>query len=183
MITMRWRHWVYVGVAILVGVVLSPLLRETRAPDGAIWHAATFFGSILITVGWVVTSETAIRNAKRQHTISLITSHMSDPTRISNRKVIKKALPTYDTKLTLDKAGSFDDETLPLLEAIDMELNFYEFAAAGIQSDDIDEALLRECLRGQFCNLYRQNEDYINHWRSKRSLTWQHLSAMYQRWK
>ncbi len=147
------------------------------------WRAATFIGSISVTVGWVVTSETTIRNSKRQHTISRITAQTSDQSRIANRRTIKAALPSSDSKLTVDIVGFLDNELHELPDAIDRELNFFEFAAAGIQSDDIDENLPRECLQGQFVNFYRQNQDYINHWRAKLQTTWRHIATMYQRWK
>jgi uncharacterized membrane protein YuzA (DUF378 family) len=179
---LRRRHLVYIAVGLVALGVLYPLLRETMEADGQVWHAATFLGSILLTIGWIVTSETTIRNARRQHTITLITQHAFDPKRAENRDVIKKYLPTYQTRLTRDLVD-FSDEKHELLKAIDLELNFYEFLAIGAHRDDVDDAFLRESLYGQFSNFYRQNTDYIRHWQGIGSgSTWSHLSRMYVRW-
>jgi hypothetical protein len=179
---LRRRHFIYMAVAVLTAAVLYPLLSETIGPDGAVWHAATFFGSILVTIGWVVTSETAIRSSKRQHTITLITQHAFDPKRGENRDIIKRYLPTYQTRLT-PQIADFSDETHPLLKAIDLELNFYEFLAVGAHRDDLDERLLRESLYGQFSNFYRQNIDYIKYWQAiGEGSTWSHMTKMYVRW-
>ena len=186
----RWRHTIYLVVGLVAASIAVPLYREAAANAGDLWHVGPFLGSILVTVGWVVTSETAIRNSKRQHTIALITNHIGDPARAANRKIIQATLITNDTRLTPPMltasapAGThpFDNTADPLLVAIDSELNFYEFAAAGIVSDDIDETLLRNCLRGQFCTFYAQTDDYIRHWRAKRAQTWEYIAAMNVRW-
>jgi hypothetical protein len=179
---LRRRHFLYIAVALIAVAVLVPLLAETMRPGGEVWHAATFLGSVLITIGWVVTSETAIRNSRRQHTITLITQHAFDPNRGRNRDIIKKYLATYQTRLTKEIVD-FSDERHELLQAIDLELNFYEFLAVGAATDDLDERLLRQSLHSQFCNFYLQNLDYIKHWQALGSgSTWSQMSRMYVRW-
>jgi hypothetical protein len=178
----RRRYLIYVTVALIAAGVLYPLLSETMAPNGEVWHATTFLGSVLITIGWVVTSETAIRNARRQHTISLVTQHAFDPKRLENRDIIKKYLPTYQTRLT-QSIVTFSDEKHELLKAIDLELNFYEFLAIGAHRDDLDEKLLRESLHSQFSNFYSQNVHYVRYWQENTSAsTWSHSTKMYERW-
>ncbi len=179
---MRRRFWVYVAVGIAAGAVLTLLYKEIALPDGKFWNAAPFLGSILVTIGWIVTSEVNIGNSRRQHTIALVTHHAFDPTRAANRDTIKQTLPTYKTKLTATMAD-FGNETLPLLKAIDLELNFYEFLALGMASGDLDEHLIRRSLRGQFVSFYQQTEDYIDFWRLQDRRTWVELAAMYTRWQ
>ena len=131
---MRGRYWDYLGVAALAAAVLYPLVRET-AQSGQIWHAAPFFGSVLIAVGWIVTAEVNIRNSKKQHPFMLITQHLLDPNRAKNRATIRTVLPTYKTKLT-PQMVDFDDENHEVIKALDVELNFYEFVAVGARRDD-----------------------------------------------
>ncbi len=87
----RLRYYIY-GVVLVVASLVSALLIAEAAPDHPyrlkswlhptdLWHAAPFLGSLLITIGWIVTSETAIRNSRKQHTISMITSHLFDRNR------------------------------------------------------------------------------------------------------
>lgn len=102
---------------------MGSLYQEIIKQDGKVWNAAPFLGSLLITIGWIVTSEVAIGNSRRQHTITLITQHAFDVTRAANRDIIKLTLPSYQSKLMASMAD-FVDETLPLLKAIDLELNF-----------------------------------------------------------
>jgi Domain of unknown function (DUF4760) len=179
---MRRRFWVYLAVGVAVTAVLYPLFQEVFESGGKLWNAAPFLGSILVTIGWIVTTEANIGNSRRQHTITLITQHAFDPTRAANRDIIKQTLPTYRTKLTATMAD-FTDETLPLLKAIDLELNFYEFLALGMTSGDLDERLIHRSLRGQFVNFYQQMEAYIDFWRAKDRRTWIGLATMYTRWQ
>jgi Domain of unknown function (DUF4760) len=179
---MRRRYWVYALVIAAAIAILVPLIKEAMGPNGQIWHAATFFGSILITVGWIVTSEINIGNSRRQHTITLITQHIVDHGRAINRDIVREYLPSYTTKLSESRCLKFSDENHRLLKAIDLELNFYEFVAAGVDRNDIEERLLRLCLRGQFCCFYEQCSDYIDHWRAKNANTWCHINRMYRRW-
>ena len=176
------RHYVYIAVAVLAVLVIEPLVVEMRSANGAMWHAAPFFGSVLITIGWIVTSEINIKNSRRQHTITLITQHAFDPKRAENRDTIRKYLPTFETPL-LSSMVDFDSEANELLKAIDLELNFYEFLAVGAHRGELDEQLIRECLHTQFCKFYEQTQYYVSHWQQKgSSSTWSHLSKMYLRW-
>lgn len=179
---MRIRHWIYAVVAIVALVIAAFLIRaDMQDPTERLWHAAPFFGSMLITVGWIVTSEMSIRNSKKQHTIGLINQHRFGAIREKNLTAIQKILPTTDAILTSGVAN-FDEEGNESLRAIDAELNFYDFAAAAVRRDDIDEALLQACLHGQLTNLYKQTELYINHWRKKDPLIWCDVVRMRNRW-
>ena len=179
---MRHRFWIYLIVGVAAAAVLGSLYQEIIKQDGKVWNAAPFLGSLLITIGWIVTSEVAIGNSRRQHTITLITQHAFDVTRAANRDIIKLTLPSYQSKLMASMAD-FADETLPLLKAIDLELNFYEFLAVGVVRGDLDEQLIRRSLQSQFMNFYLQAEDYIIFWQSRNKATWSELSAMYTRWR
>jgi hypothetical protein len=177
---MRLRFILY-GLVLVACGVLSYFLTVNSDSNGNLWHVAPFYGSVLITVGWVVTAELSVRNSKRQHTITLITQHTADPERIKNRDVILKHLPSYKDKLT-KAIASFDDETHELTKAIDIELNFYEFLAAAVARDDVDESLLIETLRTKFLKFFEQNMDYIAHWQKDGGTTWIHITDMYRRW-
>src|SRR5713226_9340956 len=117
----RARHLLYAAVAVVAAALSWSLFQESDQGPGQLWHAATFYGSALITLGWIFTSEINIRNAKRQHTINVITQHAFDKTRIDNREKIKSKLPSYKDKLT-PQIEDFDKENSDLLKAIDLEL-------------------------------------------------------------
>jgi hypothetical protein len=89
---MRLRYFLYAIIFAACGI-LSHVLTTNSDADGNLWHVAPFYGSALPTVGWVFSSELSVKNSKRQHTITLVTQHTSDPQRIKNRDVILKYLP------------------------------------------------------------------------------------------
>lgn len=179
---MRRRFWVYLAVCVLGAAVLGALIRETAGAPDQVARIAPFLGYILITIGWIVTSEVNIGNSRRQHTITLITQHAFDQQRAGNRDIIKRTLPNYRTKLRASPTVDFDDETSSLMKAIDLELNFYEFLAVGAASGNLDESLIKQSLGSQFMAFYVQVEDYVAHWRGKDVKTWRELSGMYTRW-
>lgn len=176
---MKPRYWFYLFVLLIIAFTGCYILDEI-AEKGEVWHIGPFLGGVLVTAGWVVTSELGIRNAKNQHTMNIITQQAFDKHRLENRDLIQKSLPSFKSKLTADMVR-FDDETSPLLKAIDLELNFFEFMAAAVFRDNLDERLLIDTLRGRFCSFYRQNEDYIMHWR-KQGNTWENIERLYRRW-
>jgi hypothetical protein len=179
---MRRRFWVYILVGAVVASYLGLFIHDTAGRPDQTTLLAPFIGSILVSIGWVVTSEVNIGNSRRQHTITLITQHVFDAQRAANRDIIKKTLPSFESKLLPTLPIDFDDETSPLLKAIDLELNFYEFLAVGVASGNLDESLMRQSLGSQFIAFYVQVEAYIAHWRAKNTKTWRELSLMYTRW-
>ena len=179
---MRRRVWVYLAAGTVAMTFLGRLVNETSAASDQIYRLAPFIGSLLVAVGWIVTSEVNIGNSRRQHTITLITQHAFDAQRAANRDIIKQSLPSFRTRLQPGPTIDFDDENATLLKAIDLELNFYEFLAVGVASGNLDERLIRESLGSQFKAFYIQVEAYIAHWRAKNDKTWRELSRMYTRW-
>jgi len=164
-------------------IVCVLLILETMSEKGEIWHVGPFLGGVLIAAGWVFTNEISIRNSRTQHTINMITQQAFDKNRLDNRAIIKKDLPIHTTKLTETATVKFADETSPLLQAIDLELNFFEFIAAGVFNRSLDERLLLETLKSRFCTFYEQNADYIAYWRGIGSgTTWRNIARLYERW-
>ena len=76
----------------------------------------------------------------------------------------------------------FEDTRSSLIAAIDRELNYFEFLAAGIHRQDVDERLLQDCMQDIVCAFYRQMEPYIAYWRSKNRNTWLFLTLLHSRW-
>jgi hypothetical protein len=111
----------------------------------------------------------------------MINQHRFGPTRDNNLRIIQKYLPSYTTIFTRSIVD-FNDEKHELLHALDAELNFYDFAAAAVEKDDVDEALLQECLHNQLLNLFEQAGDYIAYWNGLNALTWCRAIEMRKRW-
>ena len=134
------RHYVYLGVIAVSFFTILLLVDDTLSRhDGELWRIAVFLGSVLLTVGWMVTNEIAILTNRRHHTINMITDYISGRQHIRDREVIRESLPKREDKLT-PEIVDFDDENATLTQAIDRELNFFEFAAIGLESGDLDAA-------------------------------------------
>jgi len=78
---MRRRFWLYCAVGAAVLAFMRMLIQDTSAASDQITRLAPFAGSILVTIGWIVTSEVNIGNSRRQHKITLITQHAFDQQR------------------------------------------------------------------------------------------------------
>lgn len=68
-------------------------------------------------------------------------------------------------------------------EAVRSLLNYYEFVALGIESGDLDEPMLRGMVRGMACNLVADAHLVIRDYQSREPRTFEHLTALYLRWK
>jgi hypothetical protein len=179
---MRARHAVYALVlvsAIGMGVVLTLEVGWSNLPS-----IGAFYGSILVTIGWVLTAEVTIRNSKRQHTITVLTQQAFTKEREDRLDIVKQKLPHYYSKLTPEMVD-FDQERDALLKAIDYELDFYEFIAAGLHNDHFDRVLVENTIKSRCMRFVDQAEHYIGHWQSKPDgkTTWAHLMQMYKHWK
>jgi hypothetical protein len=125
-------------------------------------------------IGWIVTNEVSILNSRRQHTINIVIEFMHNPQRVKDKEVIREFLPNSSAKLT-PQIAPFDQDAHRFIAAIDRELNFFEFIAAGIATGDLDPNLTRRCLRSIILNLVAQTKDYIDFWQARSPSTWEHL--------
>jgi hypothetical protein len=126
----------------------------------------SFAGAMLVASGWIVTNEISIRNLRKQHTISLLSDFLIRKERLEDRKLIKKMLPKF-ALITTVTGVSFDDDNSDLLQAIDRELNFYEFVAVGLENGDLDPYITYSTVRGLMVGFVKQVEAYIDYWRAR----------------
>jgi hypothetical protein len=181
------RHRIYLTVlaaAIFVFCTLSVYLWNPAQPTNLVAIGA-FFGSMLVTAGWIVSNEIAILNSRRQHTIAVLSAYYTNPERRKDVDVIKKKLP-YPRKLTASVAD-FHDSDSEFNKAIDRTLGLHEFIAAAIEQRDIDERLARETISGSFVGFYLQCADYIHYWRFEAPEadreTWINICRVYNKWR
>ena len=168
------RHAIYI-LALVFSVAVTTWLLQVGTHQGPeAWRISVFLGSVLLTLGWIVTNEVAIQNSRRQHTINTIVQMIHSAQVIQDKQTIKASLPRHDSILTTDIV-KFDDENNLLLQAVDRELNFLEFIAASIEAGDMDERLTRKCLRTVVLDAVYQYQPYITYWRSGKPTLWEHL--------
>ncbi len=134
------------------------------------------------------------RQASRQHTIKLLLD-----TRLSAefRGHLEKRLryfperqpidpETYDRFLALTCDPKQDDTTnhrkRESAQAVRALLNYYEFLALGIARKDLDEAMLKETIRGIMCNFVIDAERVITQSRRENDKAYEHLAKLYEDW-
>ena len=178
---LRLRHGIALAILTVCILVIEFLVSQVLAGEASGWHPTLFVGSALLVTGWIVTNETTNRNHRRQHTITLISDYMVDAVRLKDRIVIKRHLPRQTYSLR-EAIVDFDEEGSALLQAVDRELNFFEFVAIGLETDDLDRGIVDRALRGNGIAYYRQMEAYIDHWRERDKTTWEHFARLYERW-
>ncbi|MBT3553406.1 MAG: DUF4760 domain-containing protein [Rhodospirillaceae bacterium] len=177
---LRPRHFVYIGVGILAYYVMYYLVRGGIEGEN-LWQLSIFTGTIFLSIGWIVSNEISILNSRKQHTINLISDYMINSQRIKDKTVIKKYLPKYTDKLT-SAIMNFEAEDLDIGQAIDREINFFEFVAVGLETGDLDPNITERSIKSLAVNFYIQVEDYIGHWQSKDESTWEHFKNLSIRW-
>lgn len=179
---LRRRYLAYVAVGILAYFLLFYFVRLGYENRGTLLGLAPFLGSLLLTLGWVVSNEISLYNARKQHTIKLLTDYMFTSTRIEDRKLIKAKLSSYKNKLT-PEVVEFTSEADEFLQAVDRELNFFEFLAIGLDTGDLDPDVAKKSLLHLFCAFYEQTEAYVDYWHEEAPGTWIYLRRMYPKWR
>jgi hypothetical protein len=175
------RYFFYLLVLALASAGFYIDFRDLWGNRNQEWQITILLGSSLIVMGWVFTNEMAIQNSRKQHTISLITQLVTSSQRVRDMKTIRKSLP--NRAAVSPAVFNYTDEAHHLAQAIDRELNFFEFIAIGINSGDLEEKMARRMLRGMVTFFVGQVRDYIDFWRRRDSETWEDVCALYERWK
>jgi hypothetical protein len=159
-----------------------------------------YSGSVLITIGWMTTSEFNIRNARKQHTINFLTEVLRGQTRMDDLTIIKSFLPTLKDVICNDIAQiaplpiairpiptlppfKFGDDAHLLCRSLDRELNLFEFMAIGIFQKDFDEVILKRSLRSFVITFCNQCDPYVVFSRDGGKEPWSNLSILANNWR
>jgi hypothetical protein len=159
---------------------------EQHSKNPAYWHIAALIGSVVIAIGWIVASENTVRNAQRQHSVSISLAYEYHSGAEERRKVIREFLPKATSRLDPAKDSSlpqYSDVGHDLFAALDYELNFMDFIASGVSSETLDGGLIRDSFRTQFFFRYYQAEPYIRHIRSRNANIWKALYDLCEEWE
>lgn len=134
----------------------------------------------------------------KQHTMNLLIESRFAPFLLELNTDRKAGFPEYKDILYTDWASAMaaprNDEPLQTervvarrkaARALTELLNYYEFLASGIRLGDLDEELLKENVRGFFCNLVDDARFVIIGLRKKQNsdLTYKNLIWLYERWR
>lgn len=177
----RIRHGVYLGVGTIALVALGFDAYDITTHGYPEWQVTTFLGSIIIALGWVVSNEISLNNSRKQHTISLLTNLMNNERRIQDKAIINAKLPPYGPPIKADIAD-YEKSTDPFIQAIDRELNFYEFIAVGLDSGDLDPIISKRFLEVLVPDFVEQMTDYIQFWQRKDPRIWKYVIELSRTW-
>ena len=117
--------------------------------------AAIVIGAVLASAGWVFGQRQTRKLSRLEHTFRVLDGYRDDTDHWkANDRFVAMAkrndLPSPD--------DSHRDQDI---EALRRLLIHYEYIAAGIFTGGLDEAMVRECDRGNIVNLSQHAADYI----------------------
>jgi Domain of unknown function (DUF4760) len=137
-------------------------------------YLAPFLGSILITIGWMVTSRITVKSAQRQHTVSMISGYNKDQKSQDCRLMIIRYWPDASQQITqrrgTDNAQDLKDRPIPsfggdedheLFRAMSYELDAFEFMSVAVFNQTMDEQMLKESLKTRFTVSRKLMRSYI----------------------
>lgn len=175
--------YLIISTVALLALVLFVAEAWRNPTAGAYWHVAALVGSIIVAAGWIVTSENTVRNNARQHTIAVLLKHDGEESK-TRWKIINDALPGSATLgidcMLIETKKPWGE----LYDAVDTELNLYEFVAVGVIKEVFDEPIMRNSYRKDFLDVFHMAEPYIADVTSKDNEgdVWNNYSALCAKW-
>ncbi|HZV76378.1 MAG TPA: DUF4760 domain-containing protein [Candidatus Babeliales bacterium] len=155
-------------------------------PGGNYWHLAPIIGSVLVALGWIVTTQTMMKTNMRQHTITVMLHYDTANVSQRHRKLIIEYLPSLESLVVPgDRIPTYDDEGSPFYEALDYELNYFDFMASGVFKQVLDEQLLRDSFNSKFLYFYRCARPYIDHVQNTygNERIWGNFCSLCEKWE
>lgn len=190
-----WFGFIFIlAVLVSCGVTFVRLNSSSTAPMIFMIAFVTVLTGIL---GWVIHAQLTNRVHRKTHTLNLLMQSRTsveyqDHIRNINRafpkskKVTEKDIETYLDHQDQYITSKVDEETsikAKGLSSIRYILNYYEFLAAGITKDDLDEDLLYECLSGIILAMHNMSVEFIETRKKKQKMVFKNLDTLVKYWK
>lgn len=158
--------------------------QSTPAVD---WHGAVaaLIGSLIVAIGWIVSSENTVRNAQRQHTITVMLKFEYDAEAQKRHETFRKYLPDPQMRVQPgDAIRDFNDpQAHELLAAVRADLNFMEFIAVGVQCEALDRRMVKKSLRLSFLFTSWRYRPYMDHQQRTRDADiWKAYRTLAEEW-
>jgi hypothetical protein len=179
----RWLFWTICGLIVVVGTGATILFAAEGRPD-SYYRAAPILGSLLVAVGWMVTSLNAITNAETEHTLNLISQRAANAESKSRRDKIYKCFPNDDDVLPLpgeSREYPKDDE---IYDVVFNEINTSEYIALGALRGVYDNQMLRNEVESSFLKLNTLGKRYIPYIREtfNDAEIWEYFTELCDKW-
>jgi hypothetical protein len=176
--------WVICIVIIAFGLTIASFFAFEGKPN-AYYYAAPVIGSLLVAIGWIVTSANTLKNNERDHTLKLISERAVNEEAKARRNLIYERFPNDDNVLPLPgETSEYPDGKHAIYLAVFEEINNNEYVAWGALQGIYDTALLRNEIEDYFLKLFTLGSRYIPYIR--RSFgddeIWEHFSRLCIKW-
>ena len=133
--------------------------------------------------------EGARRRAVKSHTMNVLMNTREGAFFQENVNQYKKYRHGKKDPIPWEEFKSFDEknnyDTESIANVIRYLINYYEYLAAGVDNGDLDEATLKNTLRGMFCGFFRATQHIIKHYNDadlkKRPL--EYIIKLYRKWE
>jgi hypothetical protein len=121
----------------------------------------------LASIGWLYTNYTNTINQRKAHTMNILLQMRNSAEFQKHRqRLAARIVPIEEADLAGLNAekknpDSYKNGNLPLLDSVVYIGNYYEFVSVGVESGDLDEAMIFLTLRAIFVTFYNYAEPYI----------------------
>lgn len=147
------------------------------------WHTAALLGSLLVVVGWIVTSANTLRHNELDLTLRVLDKRRSDQESTRRWSIINNYKPgRYVLKPPGPGADYPSDHEI--YDAVWNEINSCEYISIGGIKGIYDDAMLRNELESDFLLLHRFSKEYIK-WEQANlhdPAIWENFDKLCQRW-
>jgi hypothetical protein len=156
-------------------------LFGTNAPTVTNWPLT--IGTFTALIGWMFSSWVTLRNSIKQHTFNIWLQTRCSAKYMEHAEAMNRLYFSRGKKVGLSKNDLNSESFKDLEQSLVYILNHYEFVAVGIRFGDLDEEILKQTMRGIVVSLYQYVELYIIMLQESRPSAYEHLTALYLRWK
>jgi hypothetical protein len=145
-------------------------------------HFLAAVGVMAAVCGWLIAGIINLRNSIRQHTISTLLQSRLSATYMQYADKLSKHYGDYEARKAANPAMSEDATDNADILALRYILNYFEFISIGIKRGDLDEAMLRDSLRGILLKNVQISMPWIKREQLQNSHLYENLLWLYQRW-
>lgn len=188
----RILPWVagVVAIWVIAAMVLSFVLQEYQTKDSVgLTPVVAYAAALLALAGWMVQAYLSVRTSRKQHSINVLFQTRMSPEYQKNLECVNNA---FRAGRPIQLAVVNAEENRHIFNATVFILNYYEFISVGIAHGDLDESIIRDCIRSQLLSFTGRAAEFIRHARGEdengrpdpaRAHTYRDLCRVRSRWK
>jgi len=203
-----FSYQVWYGVSAIVAFLIASSfclynysVNATIVTTGPYLVVISVFSACSAALGWVIHVQLSNKSHRKTHTLSLLMQSRvsteyqlqvknftkcfpaSSPIKKEHLKYIQETEKYYKLLNTSCTDTSKDAMFVDGLHAARYLLNYFEFLAAGITKDDLDEDLLFECLSGIVVGQFKKCCLFVKHAQVDSPNTYINLEKLVDKWK